>query len=258
VSPLSSAIIERTFTQKDFEVWTWRWLTNSMGFSGGPCAKSYDAVLDGMLDRALSQVRNVFTNAEFEFLPAYLLENAAKAGLSCEDINEVKFLGHLIAFIEHFHVVNIYDAKYAQALLRGYRNFIEEFTEYADLAQHYIACCENSRAVTPTYLPGIMNQAFLVFKEHAFNLEDTVSATVSFMCQMLTPVYRSLLNIRVSGQEIAKEANLKPIIELWLKDHRAVQFKLDEKAQLSYTKTPIPELDSVMTGMAEVMSALRY
>ena len=281
-STLVKGIESKQFNlEKDFPIWIWRWRLNVAGFQGEPAGKFYDQASHDLIENMLSELRGVFANPSYQFLHNYLRRNAKNAGIinSEEKANEfskkeIYFFGHLVAYLAYFHRINIFSSANAQALIKGYKLFKQEFPEDSVLVDNYNISCLNENAVTPTYVPGAMDTAMGLFKYHANqkienhvadeksefpdaidisslfksypeNEPEVICNSVQFMCQLLSPVYKTGLSKRIVCMDIAKTENLKSTLQAWLTDHKSLRFEFSDNMDVFEKSSQITSLPRV-------------
>jgi hypothetical protein len=272
---LAQGIQRKEFSPQDLLIWAWRWRLNVAGFQGGPGAKFYDSVSDQLIEKTLVELNKLFTNPDHQFLHHYLVSNAHAAGLSSSDLRsaDIDFLGHLIVYLAYFHRVDIFTRENVQAVLAGYKNFLQDFSDQGDLASLYLHACNNYEAITPTYVPGTMDSALgllkyhedskladsnitdgnaslpnkidisALFKAYPANTATAIAKTIRFMCQLLSEIYKTALSQRISCMNIAKVENLNSVIEKWLQNPHSIKFSFTEKMEVvaNYVQEPAPK-----------------
>lgn len=236
VKTFSDGVNARSFQERDLIAWKWRWLTNFFGFQGGPGAKYYDEETHNLTAMVIVELEKVLSDPSHIFLESYLLKQAEKAGFDKEEVHisnaEKIFLGHLIAYIAYYHRIDIYDG-YNQSLHDAYTNFKREFPQMASVAEQYEKSFQDLTALTPTYTPGVLNNAYLIFKDKfGLNDKEALKNAVQFICQFLFYLYTSGFDKRISCMNLAKETTLQSILEKWYVNHRSVQFKVNENFEM--------------------------
>lgn len=275
-SSLAQGIRENRFNQHtDLPVWTWRWRLNIAGFQGGPSAKFYDRASHQLIQLMLTELNFLFNNTNHPFLSNYLINNFHETRIVDEQLcgADKAFLGHLISYFAYFHRIDIFHPENATALLTGYKSFIAAPSDQ-QLIHDYDNACRNVLAITPTYVPGVLDTALGLFKshldavtsnaatdhhpllpdkldmarlfdEHTENISPAIFLTTQFMCQFSATLYSQFLNQRVSCMKLAQIANLKPVVETWIKNSNTISFELGEAKdgiELKAEHTPIREI----------------
>lgn len=236
----SDGIKSGKFIRKDFQIWKWRWLTNSFGFSAGPGATYYDKNTHQLVMLVLNHLEKLFENVDYVYLDHYLLERASLAGLTHADlhltIDEQQFLAHLAAYCNR---INVITPELGHMIYEGYAAFKIESHDVEEVAKQYTLFRYNKEAVTPTYVPAIMNNAFIVFRGILFDEKQALKQASQFMCQVLKTLYALPLDKRISCFDISQEAVLKPILQEWHNDHHAFNFGVDESGSLIATRANV-------------------
>jgi hypothetical protein len=248
----------------DFAVWLWRWRLNVAGLEGGPGAKFYDKYSDQLIEATVTELMKLFDKPEHQFLHDYLLKSASDVpGLLDLEAAEKYFIGHIIAYLAYFHRVDLASPVNLAAIMRGYSQFKHAFDEKNAAANAYIHAIENENAVTPTYVPGVMDKALglikihyneidrrdlregdavmlpdkfdisAVFKEFPMNTPKVIERTVQFMSQFMSVLYSSKLEKRISCMSLANTENLRLVLQSWLQDPASVQFGFDGKMEMT-------------------------
>lgn len=229
----SDGVLTGEFDKQAFLAWKWRWLTNLFGFQGDKGAKYYDAQTHFLAETVIIELEKILDDPAYSYLDNYLLKRAKLAGFN-DGLNlskaEQQLLGHLAAY---FNQVNVLSADTGKMIYAGYLEFNKEFDSQGKLAALYEAQRKDRTAVTPTYVPAIINTAYLVFK-NKFNMDEAeaLKNASQFMCQLLLELYALPHNKRISCMNLAKETNLHEILEKWLSNHHSFVFKLNENFDL--------------------------
>jgi hypothetical protein len=234
-------ILNGTFNEQDFLAWKWRWLTNLFGFQGGPGAKYYNAETHLLVSIIIKELDNTLGQPSHSYLDSYLLKRAEMAGFNKEELClttvEQKFLGHLAAY---YHQISILTATEGNALYEGYIAFKKEFKDAEVLAKLYDDHRKDMLTITPTYVPAVINNAYLIFKnKFRMDTSEALKNSSLFMCQLLHKLYSLPHDKRISCMTLAKEPNLQRILENWISNHHAYEFELNENFEL--TEKEIPE-----------------
>lgn len=230
---LAEGVQQSEFSEKDFLVWRWRWLTNLFGFQVGKGAKYYDEEVHSLSAMVIEKVYGCsFDRAVDGYLDAYLLARAEKAGLTQKpDLteSESKLLGHLAAY---FNVLNVLTPARGEAIYRGYVACRDAFPELLSLADLYEAHRKDAFTITPTYVPAVLNSAFSVFKDLNSSEEESIQQATQFMCQVLSSLYILPHDQRISCMTLAKVDTLKAIFPRWKENHNAFEFNLNDQGEL--------------------------
>lgn len=229
----SDGVIKGDFDKQDFLAWKWRWLTNLFGFQSGQGAKYYDAQTHFLAVTVIAELEKVLADPSYSYLDNYLLKRAELAGLNeAFSLNKVEqqLLGHLASY---YNQVNILNPDLGSAIYAGYAEFKKEFDDAGKLAALYEDQRKDKLAVTPTYVPAVINTAYLVFK-NKFKMDDgeSLKNASQFMCQVLSGLYSLPHDKRISCMNLAKETNLQSILEKWFSNHQSFNFKLNETFEL--------------------------
>ncbi|OGT40966.1 MAG: hypothetical protein A3F13_01610 [Gammaproteobacteria bacterium RIFCSPHIGHO2_12_FULL_40_19] len=217
----SDGVLSHQFSRDDFKIWKWRWLTNLFGFQLGQGAKCFDAPMSVLSRIVFSELEKLFNApTENNFLKSYLLMRASIAEFNQMPQNDQLFLGHLAAY---FHQINIMTPELGASLLAGYQQF-NQANRGNTVASAYVTHCFNPQAVTPTYVPAVLNNAFVCF-EKTMDEKSAVSLATKFMCQFLQSLYACPIDQRISCMDLAQAKVLQPVLTDWLSDHHAVQFE---------------------------------
>lgn len=230
----NEGIANGDFSKQDFLAWKWRWLTNLFGFQGGYGAKYYDAQTHFLAQTVIAELEKILIDPDYSYLDHYLLKRAELAGLNDAALSlnstEQQLLGHLSAY---FHQIHVLTPDLGQMLYLGYAAYKEEFDAEGVLAVRYDEHRKDATAVTPTYVPAILNNAYLTFK-NKFKMDeaDSLKNATQFMCQVLDSLLSTPRDKRISCMNLAKETSLQPILEQWIPDHTVFEFKLNENAEL--------------------------
>lgn len=236
----SDGVMKGDFDKQDFLAWKWRWLANIFGFQGGQGAKYYDEQTHFLASTVIAELERVLVDPTYSYLDNYLLKRAELAGLNDEALNlskaEQQLLGHLAAYC---HQINVLTPDLGKMIYVGYAEFKNEFDDSGELAALYEDQRKDKTAVTPTYVPAIINNAYLVFK-NTFNMDEMESLknATQFMCQMLRELLALSLDKRISCMNLAKEESMKAILEKWISNHHAFDFTLNENIELIAREAP--------------------
>ena len=228
----SDGVLNGDFAKQDFLAWKWRWLTNLFGFQGGQGAKYYDAQTHFLAVTVLTELEKILMDTAYSYLDHYLLKRAELAGLNEINLSktEQQLLGHLAAYCNQ---INILTPDLGKMIYAGYAEYQNEFNDAGKLAALYEEQRGDTKAVTPTYVPAVMNTAYLVFKnKFKMNEAESLKNASQFMCQILGKLLSCPRDKRISCMNIAKETNLQSILEKWIANHHAVDFKLSENVEL--------------------------
>ena len=87
--------------------------------------------------------------------------------------------------------------------------------------------------MTPTYVPAIINTAYVCFQKKGLSIDLSLQQASQFMCQLLQTLYSLPQNKRISCMNLAKEASLQPILDAWQCNHSAIKFGLNDNAELT-------------------------
>lgn len=240
----SDGVIKGNFNKQDFFAWKWRWLTNIFGFQGGPGAKYYDAQTHFLTAAVNAELEKVLADGSYSYLDHYLLKRAELAGLNDETFSlsqpEKKLLGHLAAYC---HQINILTPDLGKMMYAGYTEFKKEFEDAGKLATLYQSQRNDEAAVTPTYVPAVINNAYLTFK-NKFKMDEAESLknATQFMCQALRELLAFPHDKRISCMNLAKETSMQAILEKWISNHHAFDFKLNENFELTAEESPTVKL----------------
>ncbi len=226
----SDAVAKGDFSKQDFLAWKWRWLTNLFGFQSGPAAKYYDSNLHFLAATIVVELEKILTDAHYSYLDHYLLKRAELAGFNEDVKTEQQLLGHIAAYCNQ---VNVITPGLGKAILAGYNAYKAEFNDSGELALAYTSQRKDMAAITPTYVPAVINSAYVVFKTK-FNMTETDSLkhASQFTCQVLSGLYALPHDKRISCMNLAKEANLQVILAKWLENHRSFEFAMNDACEL--------------------------
>lgn len=236
----SDGVVKGDFGKQDFLAWKWRWLTNIFGFQGGQGAKYYDAQTHFLTAAVIAELERVLADPTYSYLDHYLLKRAELAGLSDAPFNlsetEQQLLGHLAAYCNQ---VNVLTPDLGKMIYAGYAAFKEEFDDAGELAALYESQRKDKAAVTPTYVPAIINNAYLTFK-NKFKMDeaDSLKNASQFMCQLLSKLLAFPHDKRISCMNLAKETSMQAILEKWISNHHAFDFKLNDNVELMAEELP--------------------
>ena len=232
---------------KDFLAWKWRWLTNLFGFQIGAGAKYYDAEADLIASTVIKELEHVLEQAGYSYLDNYLLKRAEMAGLnhSSLSVSEQQFLGHLAAY---YHQISILTTAKGAPIYEAYMTFKRDVQDAELLAKRYEDHRKDMSTVTPTYVPAIINNAYLKFidQKNIFKMEtpDALNHSSLFMCQILQQLYSLPRDQRTSCKNLATEPNLLGVLEKWNSNHHAYEFELDQKSyELKVNEVPQKQLN---------------
>lgn len=264
---LANAVRDGQFNQdQDFAVWLWRWRLNVAGFQGGPAAKFYDSKSHHLIELMLAELRKLFVDHDYPFLEHYLQHTFQESRLPVHDLSseDINFVAHLITYLAYFHRVDIFKAENADALLAAY---CAAKKDGVNAAAVYALACGNQRAVTPTYVPGVMDTALglfksyldalteekddaslpakidmtALFKAHPQNTAQAIFMTVQFMTKLSEMLYSDALAQRVSCMALAKIENLKPVLEAWINERQFMRFTLAQGVDGMELKAAVSE-----------------
>lgn len=230
----TEGLLDESFNRQNFLAWKWRWLTNLFGFQGGPGAKYYNAETDLLVSVVIKELEKILDQSEHSYLDNYLLSRAEMAGLTKKELGltteEQQFLGHLAAY---YHQISILTPNQGDSLYEGYITFKSEFKDAEGLPELYKDHRKDMFTTTPTYVPSIINNAYLIFK-NKFNMETSEALKKSslFMCQLLQKLYSLPHDKKISCMNLAKESNLLGTLDKWLSNHQAYEFELNENFEL--------------------------
>lgn len=213
------------FSVDDFALWKWRWLTNLFGFIHDRGAKYYNKevhlLASAVFDSLLKQT---------EFVSSYLAMRADLAGLTKYSLPqvEVEFIAHLAAY---FNQLNIITPEQGALVYQGYAAFKEAAHDQGNLAKAYQAHCKDSQSLTPTHLPAILNNAFLILKE-SLSVEDAMKHAIHFTCDCLIKVYDYPHNQYLSFREFSQQTSLRNVLPVWLENRDNFQLYLQETGEM--------------------------
>ena len=238
-STFSAGVRTGKLNADDFKIWQWRWLTNLFGFQAGPAAKYYDSEVHQLVGIVITELENILISPDYSYLDNYLVKRAELAGFNHDlglSKNDQLLLGHVIAY---FNQITIITPDLGRAVLLAYQYFKLECQDTGQLAELYNVHSHNPDTITPTYVPAIINTAYVIFKKiYAMADIEAIKNATQFMCQFLKALYALSSQQRISCMEIAKEPNLKLILESWLGNHQAIEFMLMEDLQMKVQLSP--------------------
>lgn len=252
----SDARSRGNFGTQDFLAWKWRWLTNLFGFKGGQGANC-DAETHYLAATVMQELKLILEDPKHAYLDRYLLKRAEYAGFrerfcsyldhllsKCSEFpdnyeipdlseTEQQLLGHLAAYC---HQINVLTPAVGRMIYEGYIEFQKEFDDTGRLAEKYKAKRKDEATITPTYVPAIINNAYLIFKDvEKMDAAASLKNATQLMCQILRELYDLPHDKRIACNNFAREKNMQIIIEKWMVDHHAVEFKLNENSELIAT-----------------------
>jgi len=220
----SEGVVSGNFDANAFQVWKWRWLTNLFGFQLGQGAKYFDAQVSQLCDAVIHVLSEIAAGRETRFLEPYLSMRAALLGFDRLPLPETEqlFLAHLAAY---FHQVNGVTPELGRPILEGYALFCRENTGNI-LAKSYVRHFGNPEAITSTYVPAILNNAYLIFckEPYSMNMMDAMRNATQFMCGVLNALYAFPSDQCFSFMDVASEKNLKLSLVLWMSDPHRFNF----------------------------------
>lgn len=221
-------IKEGTFDQNAFTVWKWRWLTNLFGFQSGPGAKYYDATTHLLSSLVLSHLEKMLINPAYSYLENYLATRAQFAGLNKVEHHlnqqEQYLLAHIAAY---YHRITILTPELGAALVSAYT----ELRDKDALVRNYENQRNDLSAITPTYLPAVVNNAFDYFNKTK-SASESIYQSCLFMLQLLQMIFTLPHNIRISCLKLADKKTLEPVLDNWLQNKNSFEFKVDEKFEV--------------------------
>ena len=227
-----------TFKKADFTVWKWRWLVNLFGFINAPGAKYYNDETHALSQLVINRLLDMMDGKTDEnFLDVYLADRAELAGFTAKSlpIVEQQLLAHLAAY---FNQVNIVSSEKGGFVYQGYIMF-KTSRDHSSLADAYHAHRQNKNAVTPTYMPAVLNNAYLVLKEKFGKHEvEAIKLSVCFTCQCLAQVYAFSPEQYISLREFSQRPNLNAVLELWLENADQLSLHLQEEGEIACSSRP--------------------
>lgn len=231
---LSNGIKNGTFHEKEFELWKWRWLINLMGFKDAEVGKYFTAENEALTTVTLEKISNSFNDYNYQYLNDYLFERATKAGIqiSKTTASETKFLGYLVA---SFNELTIITPKYGQAMLKGYESFKAKYPS-SEIVDNYNKKITDPKAVTHTYVPAVLNNAYLIFKkDHHLSDKNAVQQATKFMCEFLDKllVFSQQFShqVRISCMQVARIDTLKTTLNAWY-NNAYIEFQINDKHEI--------------------------
>lgn len=228
-------VLNQELTRKDFLVWKWRWLSNLFGFEGGLGAKYFDQNTYFLVSTVMGELDKLFAQSTHVFLDNYLLKRARLAGFTEESleltINEQQLLGHVAAYC---HQILVLSPNEGLALYEAYMLFKKEFHHGEILASLYADHRRDRLSLTPTYVPAVINNAYLIFKNkfHMIPHEALKNAAL-FMFQLLNHLYALPRDKQISCMKLAKESHLHEILEKWILHRHTYEFELTDNFELN-------------------------
>ncbi len=235
----SDGILSGEFDREAFIAWKWRWLTNLFGFQGDKGAKYYDAQTHFLAQTVITELQKILDDPTYSYLDNYLLKRAELAGFNdALDLSkaEQQLLGHLAAYLNR---INVLSAETGKMIYDGYIKFNQAFDGQKKLAALYETHRKDRAAVTPTYVPAIINNTYHIFKNKLeMNEAEALKNASQFMCQLLLELYALPHTERVACMRLAQEANLQDVLNKWLSDHHSLVFRLNEKFELIAEAAP--------------------
>lgn len=224
-SSLAEGIKAGKFTDEDLKAWRWRWLTNLFGFQADRGCKYFDAEVFALTKSVMDSLKMIFVNQDTQFLEGYLLKRAQDAGFDQNetlDESEQKFLGHLAAY---FNQINILSTERGECIIEGYEAYRDTFGDEGGLAVSYEIHRQNEGVKTPTYVPAVLNSAFVALKDRfGYSESESIKLACQFMCQVLSFIYNEQLQhvdgynfgSPVSCMKLAKVDALVVTLNRWL------------------------------------------
>lgn len=254
LASLRAAIKNHNITREDFEnYWVWRWRINLFGFQSGPGAKYYTETTHQLFEAVVSELLKLFDDPHSNPLPGYLNNRADMAGyqphgprskglasfISPNRLTDKQmelhklFFGHLVAMCD------ITDEQQGRRVLTGLNQYLESAMNPSTLLLNYKNFIEQENVKTPTYTPAIYKSAELILREAGH--KNSIELATKFLCQVLNSLHKLDLSERIYPcRDLAWKANLKPIIEHWLKHDQKLAFTPNEKFEITpdYLLTP--------------------
>lgn len=243
VSDLVKGIKSQSFSQQDFQIWKWRWLTNLFGFKVGVSAQNYDAVIDTLSFILISELDALFTNPNKDFMNSYLgrLQKLFSLETHADLTDAEKMYIAKIAMSMH-DIKDIATSAGATLLVTVYKQYKQDnAAEAARLIDLFARFMETPDIKTPTYMPAVLNGAIKLFKE---DVEvgallpaglTPIQAAVMFQFAYSPTVYEKALSLekpRISGRLFAAQPALKSALLGWLGNGMKAQFGVSDKLEL--------------------------
>jgi hypothetical protein len=234
------------FTQADFIVWKWRWITATCGFRLGGGAKYYDSVIHVLTTLVLHKLAKSFQTPDACYLDAYLEDRAQMAGITSSkfqyDKSECQLLGHMAAFSNHVHILSMDQGR---IVLQAYSDYCTEAKDDCSLAQNYLLS-RNTKAVAPTYVTSVYSNFYAIsYKEQIIAGPPPESASKSalyesslFMFHLFSDLYRLSLDKRVSLEKLSNVEYLNNIFHTWQDDRHSFHFVVNDQLDLIVVHTP--------------------
>lgn len=219
----------------NFQAWRWRWLTNLFGFHGGPGAKFFNNEFYRLTVAVFEQLHNTEG-----FTTQYLQVRAGIAGVTTKSnlsrIEEL-LIGHIAAM---FFSVNILDSEAGKHVIAGYGQYKLDYPG-TTLAATYVKYCNNPAAITPTYVPAVLNGVYdLLLKDPEIkNLttQNPLELATIFSCQVMQELYSHAQTYKeqpISCAALAKGTNLKTVVIAWLTGDKTLELDTRNPYELSY------------------------
>lgn len=244
----NEGIAAGAFSAADFTAWKWRWYVNSFGFQLGSGAKYYDKNIHLLTQMVIVELQKSFEQSGYSYLDGYLAERARLAEIESEDqptdrailLQEKYFLGHLAAFSNKVHVIDIHSGL---SLVKGYVNYQTE-NQSDDLARRYHTWRKNENAVTPTYVTSVYSNAYaLIYKQHIdegaepkFACEYALQESTHFICFVLSKLYEYPCELKISLRDFAN--GLEPALRAWRENHKSLELQLHLQSNGQYQFLP--------------------
>ena len=234
VTTFKEGINNGKFSAEDFVAWKWRWLINLMGFQSGPGAKNYDIETHTLAHIVITSLNKISSDTNQIFLDSYLDKRAEIAGFTAPDLQlthaEQNLLAHIAAY---FNSKKILNKETGFAIYQGYKKFLQQSNSNANnLADLYADYYQNSAAITPTYVPAIINTAYDIFlekfKDDKMVLAMALTAATQFMCDFLSQLYLLPFDKLISCMQLAQKNKLEPLLNEWL-EYKNLTITLDNK-----------------------------